>query len=243
MGASLVTRAARSDSSKEIFVQQLQALSNNVFLQPEFATTALPIALGASGTMALQNTGTATLAGCNTSLLTFTAAHGYTQTTQPNGTVLIQNTTTNHGPMNPAGTTFDTANYTYFQLTGATVNTAVNGFTMAIFAIPSTTTMVVACPVTGTNPTVTGASFLPIFVLPYGEYDFTLGANCAIQYNPDNTGSPYQNVAISTVPAPTFRTLAAVSTTGQIEFEGYAGQTIVNANGAAGTSRWSIYWR
>src|SRR5215469_16857056 len=118
-------------------MQQLQALPNSTFLQPEFATTAVPIAMGAGGLMALQNTGAATLNGCNTALLTFNSAHGYTATLQANGTNLIQNTTTGHGPMGAAGTTNDTANYTYFQLTGATVNTAVNGFTMAIFAIPS----------------------------------------------------------------------------------------------------------
>jgi hypothetical protein len=224
-------------------MQQLQALPNSAFLQPEFSTTAVPIAMGAGGLMALQNTGSGTLAGSNTALLTFNAAHGYTATANPNGTVTIANAATGHGPMNAGGTTIDSSNYTYFQLTGATVNTAVNGFTMAIFAVPSTTTMVVACPVTGTNPTVTAASFIPVFVLQYGQYNMSLGANCAVQYNPDNTGSPYQNVNVSTVPAPTFRALQAVSTNAQLEFEGYAGQTIVLASGGAGTSRWSQYFR
>lgn len=220
-------------------MQQLQALPNNTFLQPEFATTAVPIAMGAGGLMALQNAG----AGSNIALLTFNSAHGYTATLQPNGTTLIANAATGHGPMSASGSSLDTASYTYFQLTGATVNTAVNGFTMAILAIPSTTTMLVACPVSGTNPTVTAASFVPVFVLQYGEYNLALGANCVVQYNPDNTGSPYQNVNINTVPAPVFRTLQAVSTTAQIEFEGYAGQTIVVASGGAGTSRWSQYFR
>lgn len=226
-------------------MQQLQATPNNVFLQPEFATTAVPIAMGAGGLMALQNTGTGTLAGCNTALLTFNSAHGYTAVTQPNGTVLISNTTTNHVPTQAAGSTLDTALYTLFQLTGATVNTAVNGFTMSILAIPSTTTMIVACPVTGTNPTVTGASFVPVFALQYGQYNMFLGANCTVQYNPDNTGSPYtqQSLSSSVVPAPTFRTLQAVSTAAQVEFEGIAAQTIVVASGGAGTSRWSIYFR
>ena len=223
-------------------MQQLQALPNSVFLQPEFATTAVPIAMGAGGLMALQNTGTGTLAGCNTALLTFNAAHGYTATLQANGTTLIQNATTNHTPTPYGGVTLD-SQYLLFQLTGATVNTAVNGFTMAVLAIPSTTTMVVTCPVTGANPTVTAASFLPVFALQYGQYDMFLGANCAAQYNPDNTGSPYINVQSSVVPAPVFRQLQAVSTAAQIEFEGAAGQTIVIANGAAGTSRWSLYFR
>jgi hypothetical protein len=226
-------------------MQQLQASPNNVFLQPEFSTTAVPIAMGAGGLMALQNTGSGTVAGCNTALLTFNSAHGYTATLQPNGTTIIQNVTTNHGPPILGGSQYDSALYTLFQLSGATVNTAVNGFTMSILAIPSTTTMIVACPVTGTNPTVTAASFIPVWALQYGQYNMALGANCAVQYNPDNTGSPYtqQSLNSSVVPAPTFRALAAVSTNDQIEFEGIAGQTIVLANGGAGTSRWSIYFR
>lgn len=221
-------------------MQQLQASPNNVFLQPEFSTTAVPIAMGAGGLMALQSGG----AGSNTALLTFNSAHGYTATLQPNGTTLIQNATTNHGPPSLGGVTLDSAAYTLFQLTGATVNTAVNGFTMAVLAIPSTTTMTVACPVTGGNPTVTAASFLPVFALQYGDYNVALGANVALQYNPDNTGSPYLNPQQgAVVPAPTFRQLQAVSTTAQVEFEGLAGQTIAIANGAAGTSRWSIYFR
>lgn len=224
-------------------MQQLQALQNQTFLQPEFATTAVPIALGAGGLLALQNTGSATLAGCNTALLTFNAAHGYTATLQPNGTTIIANATTGHGPMNAGGSTLDTANYTMFQLTGGTGNTAANGFTMAILAIPSTTTMLIACPVTGTNPVVTGGSFVPVFLLQYGQYNIALGANANIQYNPDNTGSPYYNPAINVVPAPTFRILQAVSTTSQIESEGYAGQTIMVCGGSAGTSRFSQYFR
>jgi hypothetical protein len=220
-------------------MQQLQALPNQTFLQPEFSTTAVPIALGAGGLLALQSAG----AGSNVALLTFNAAHGYTAVLQPNGTQLISNVTTNHGPMNAGGSTLDSANYTMFQLTGATVNTAVNGFTMAILAIPSTTTMLIACPVTGTNPTVTAGSFVPVFILQYGQYNMFLGPNCTVQYNPDNTGSPYYNPAISVVPAPVFRTLQAASTANQVESEGYAGQTILIASGSAGTSRFSQYFR
>lgn len=225
--------------------QNLQATLNNVFLQPEFSTTAVPIAMGAGGLMALQNTGSGTLAGCNTALLTFNGAHGYTATLLPNGTTIIANATTGHGPTPIAGVNLATANYTLFQLSGATVNTAVNGFTMAILAIPSTTTMLVACPVTGTNPTVTAASFIPVFAPQYGEYNILTGANCVVQYNPDNTGAPYtfNSLASSVVPAPTFRQLLAASSAGQIEFDGLPGQTIVLASGSAGTTRWSQYFR
>ena len=219
-------------------MQQLQALPNQVFLQPEFATTAVPIALGAGGLLALQNNG----AGSNTALLTFNSAHGYTQTAQKNGTQLIQNTTTNHGPANIGGSVLDSG-YTYFQLTGATVNTAVNGITIPILAIPSTTTMLIWLPLSGTNPTVTAASFLPVFPLQYGDYNLTLGANCAAQYNPDNTGSPILPPNGAVPGTPVFRTILAASGVGQLEFEGLAMQTFIIANGSAGTSRWSQYWR
>ena len=218
-------------------MQQLQLLPNNVFLQPEFATTAVPIALGAGGLLALQSQG----AGSNIATLTFNAAHGYTAVKQSNGTTLISNVTTNHGPTQYGGGTLDSP-YTYFQLTGATVNTAVNLITLVILAIPSTTTMLIWMPLSGTNPTVTAASFLPVFVPSYGQYNLALGANCAIQYNPDNTGAPVVPPTAALPVTPVFRQLAAVSTTDQIEFEG-AGQTIVIANGSAGTSRWPIYGR
>lgn len=221
-------------------MQQLQPLPNTVFLQPEFSTTAVPIAMGAGGLAALQSAG----AGSNTALLTFNAAHGYTATLQANGTTLIQNASTGHGPTPYGGTTLD-SQWTLFQISGATGNTAINGFTMAILAIPSTTTMLVACPVTGSNPVVTAANWIPVFALQYGQYNLALGANCAVQYNPDNTGSPYtgNSLASSVVPAPVFRTLQAVSTNAQLEFDGASGQTIVIANGGAGTSRWSLYFR
>lgn len=219
--------------------QQLQPLPNSVFLQPEFSTTAVPIALGAGGLLALQSQG----AGSNIATLTFNSAHGYTQTLQPNGITLIQNAATAHGPTNFGGAT-NVSPFTYFQLTGATVTTAVNLTTFVILAIPSTTTMLIYLPLSGTNPTVTAASFLPVFVPQYGEYNITLGANCAAQYNPDNTGSPVLPPS-GVMPAtnPTFRALAAVSTSGQIEFDGLSAQTFIIANGSAGTTRWSQYFR
>lgn len=200
-------------------------LPGAVFPQPEFSTTAVPIALGAGGLLALQSQ-------ANLALLTFNAAHGYTQTQLANGLSTIQNATTGHGPT--AG------GQTYFQLTGATVNTAVNGVTFAIFSIPSTTTMLFWCTLTGTNPTVTAGSFVPAFVPLEGTYNLALGANCAVSYNPDNTGYP-QVQPNATLTGATFRVLQAVSTTQQLFFEGLAGQTLILASGGAGTSRWSIY--
>jgi hypothetical protein len=223
-------------------MQQLQALPNSVFLQPEFVTTAVPVAFGASGTLQLQNISGTASAGSNIATLTFTAAHGYTATLQANGTTLIQNTTTNHIPTPYGGVTND-PNWLLAQVTGATVDTAINGVTFPVIAIPSTTTMLIYCTLTGTNPTVTAASFVPVFALQYGDYNVALGANCAVEYNPDNTGSPILPPSTAAWPAPTFRTLQAVSTTAQLEFDGAAAQTIVVASGAAGTSRWSLYWR
>jgi hypothetical protein len=220
-------------------MQQLQFLANSVFLQPEFSTTAVPIALGASGTLVLGSGATANIA-----TLTFTAAHGYTAVKQFNGITTISNATTGHGPTNYGGSTLQSP-WTYFQLTGATGVTAVNGVTFVILSIVNTTVMTVYIPLAGTSPTVTAASFLPVWVPSYGDYNMVLGANCAVQYNPDNTGAPVlpgTSVYTPTLPTPTFRTLQAVSTTGQLEFDG-AGQQIIIANGSAGTSRWSIFDR
>jgi hypothetical protein len=119
----------------------------------------------------------------------------------------------------------------------------VNGVTFPIMAIPSTTTMLVWCTLTGTNPTVTAGSFLPVFDLTAGTYNMIMGANAAVQYNPDNTGSPILPPSIIVPGTPTFRTLLAASATGQLTLEGAAAQTIVIANGSAGTSRWSQYAR
>lgn len=201
-------------------------LPGNVFLQPEFSTTAVPIAMGAGGLFALQSQ-------TNFALLTFNSAHGYTQTTSASGVVSIANASTGHGPT--------AAGLTYFQISGATVNTAVNAVTFAIYSIPSTTTMLVWCTLTGTNPTVTAANFNPVFCLTNGNYNLSFGANCAAQYNPDNTGYP-QIAPNTTLTGATFRSVLAASAAGQLVFDG-VGQTFVIANGSAGTSRWSVFPR
>ena len=188
----------------------------------EVSTTAVPIAMGAGGLFALQSQ-------TNFALLTFNSAHGYTATANANGTTTFANSSTGHGPT--AG------GLTYFQISGATGNTAVNAVTFAIAAIPSTTTMLVWCTLTGSNPVVTSANFNPVFCLTNGTYNAVLGANCAIQYNPDNNGYP-QVAPNATITGATFRTLVAASATNQALFDG-VGQTFVIANGSAGTSRWS----
>ena len=202
----------------------------------EVSTTAVPIA---TTSVALQNTGAATLAGSNTALVTTTAAHGYTETTSPAGMKVLANATTRHGQPTVGGSPANT--FTYFMITGATGNTSVNNIVVAAFRAPSTTTLLVAMPATGANP---GGTLLlvPVFIPAGGLYNLTLGANCVVQYNPDNTGLPYQDVTRSAVPAPVWRTLLAASTTAQLSFDG-AGSTIIAASGAAGTSYFSKYFR
>ena len=201
-------------------------LPGNVFLQPEASTTAAPIAMGAGGLFALQSQ-------TNLALLTFNSAHGYTATALPSGATTFANATTGQGP--------SAGGLTYFQVSGATVNTAVNGVTFAIAAIPSTTTMLVWCTLTGTNPTVTSANFNPVFCLTNGNYNLSLGANCVVQYSPDNNGYP-QVAPNTTITGATFRTVLAASAAGQLVFDG-VGQSFVIANGSAGTSRWSVFPR
>jgi hypothetical protein len=225
-------------------MQNLQSPPGNVFVQPRFQTTAVPIALSA---MALQNTGLptpagTTVAGCNTALLTTGAAHGYTETLMPNGIKNLANATTGHGPTSFGGGAGQ-GTFTYFQIAGATGNTGVNGITVAALRVLSTTQLLIAMPVTGANPTVTAANLIPILIPAAGTYALQLGPNCEVAINPDNTGAPYQFSSQSTVAAPLWVQLLAPSTNHQIQFEGPAGQTIVRANGAAGTTYWSQYNR
>jgi hypothetical protein len=204
-----------------------------IFSSP-FSTTAVPLALT---TTALQNTGSATLAGCNTALLT-TAAHGYTETMQANGIKSILNAATKHGPPTVGGNSAST--FTYFMIKGATGNTAVNNIVVACFRVPSTTTLLVAMPATGANPT--GGNLIPVFIPAGGLYNLVLGPNCDVLYNPDNSGLPFQDTKRTDVPVPTWNVLLPASETAQLSFDG-AGATIIAADGAAGSSSWSKYFR
>ena len=222
-------------------MQNLQSPAGNVFVQPQFSTTAVPIAIA---TTLLQNTGLptpggTTVAGCNTALVTTSAAHGYTEVTMPNGIKSITNATTHHGPTSYGGGSGQ-GTFTYFQIAGATVNTAVNGMTVACFRVLSTTQLLIAMPVTGTNPT--GGNLIPVFIPARGSYAVWLGANCEIAINPDNKGAPYQFSTQATPVAPVWTQLYAPSSANQLDFEG-AGQTLIRANGAAGTTTWSQYGR
>jgi hypothetical protein len=202
--------------------------------QAELTTTQIPVALGASGTFAQAN---------NIATLTFTAAHGLTLT--PAAGVL--------------------ANY-FFQLSGATGLAGVgnlNGPIFRILSIPSTTTLTFYTTVTAA--TVTGATLTPVFVVPFlgqnvsafvngptmsgvgvppawvgaGMCNLALGANCTVQYNPDNT-SVIQDplIAATTSATPTYRTLLAASSSTQLWMSDVS--IALFASGGAGTSRVSL---
>ena len=116
-----------------------------------------------------------------------------------------------------------------------------NGYTVACFRAPSTTTLILAMPASGGAPT--GGNLIPIFIPSAGTYNLALGPNCEVAFNPDNTGAPIQFVSQGVVPTPVWTQLLAPSGINQLQFEGMAGQTIIRANGAAGTSKWSQYFR
>lgn len=204
--------------------------------QTELSTTQVPVSLGASGAFAVAN---------NIATITFTAAHGLTFT--PSAGV--------------APNFFGT-------FTGASGQTGVgtlNGPIFRILAIPSTTTIQIYTTVTAA--TLTSATFVPIFIPTFtpvvgssfvggptnatpatvqgalqasANVNLALGANCVVQYNPDNTSIIEDSTSGNTLAtAPTFRTSLAASTGGQIWFDG-VGATAIFASGGAGTSRWSV---
>jgi hypothetical protein len=119
----------------------------------------------------------------------------------------------------------------------------VNGFTFAVYRVLSTTTMLIAMPATGAAPTLTTANLVPVLIPACGTYVVWLGANCSVTVNPDNTGAPYQFPSQPGPPTPVWTQLLAPSTAAQLDFEGPAGQTIILASGAAGTTTWSQYAR
>jgi hypothetical protein len=201
--------------------------------QSELTTTQVPVAVGA-GTFAAAN---------NIATLTFAAAHGLTLT--------------------PAAGTL--ANY-FFQLAGATAQSGVgtiNGPIFRILSIPSTTTLTFYTTVTAA--TVTAATLTPVFVVPFigqnvsafvngplqgttpvapawvgaGMINASLGANCTIQYNPDNTSIIQDPTVPTTLAAtPVYRTLVAASGSGQQWLSDVS--IALFASGGAGTSRVSL---
>lgn len=202
--------------------------------QSELSTTQVPIALGAGGAFAVAN---------NIATITFNAAHGLTLT--------------------PAAGTL--ANY-FIQFNTVSAQTGVgtlNGPIFRILSIPTTTTITIYTTVTAA--TMTAANAVPVFIVPFigqnvsgfvngpimtatqvapawvgaGQCNLSLGANCTVQYNPDNT-SVIQDPTVATTLAatPTYRTLMAASTSGQVWMTDVG--IALFASGGAGTSRVSV---
>ena len=200
---------------------------------PEQSTTQFVIPLGAGATWVNSN---------NICTITTNAAHGLT--------------------FSPAANTLP--NYFIQLATAATVLTGTGVLLNQIFrilSIPTTTTFTVYSTVL--TATITSTTFNPVFLpvfqsallsgaanLPLGttqQYygsaqcvNLSLGANCAVQYNPDNTFIPLDatvNGGVTPSVAPTFRTLLAASASGQMRF---GPQDILIANGTTATSRLSI---
>jgi len=181
----------------------------------EWAISTVQIALGAGGLLTFSN---------NIATLTFNAAHGIVKSVingQNYFTMPSQNVAS-----------------PYFQISGATGVTAVNGVTWTILDVPTTTTLTFFTTLTGAA-VVTAANFNPVYALLPGDYDYLLGANAVIQYNPDGTGIPQNQFINPSVTGATFRSLAAVSTSGQFWFDGVGQKIVLCNNGSAGTSRFS----
>jgi hypothetical protein len=180
----------------------------------EWAISTVPVASGA---------GTLT-AAANIATLTFAAAHG-----------VVKSIINGQNYFTATGQNVATP---YFQLSGVTGVTAFNAVTWTILDVPSTTTITFFTTLSATGAVFTAGSFAPLYTLLPGDYDFLLGANGVIQYNPDGTGIPQGPFINPSVTGATYRQLAAVSTAGQLWFDG-VGQKFFLANGGAGTSRFS----
>lgn len=201
--------------------------------QTELQTTQVPVASGA-GSIAVSN---------NIATITFAGAHGLTMT--------------------PAAGTLP--NY-FCTFTGVTAQTGIgtlNGPIFRILAIPSTTTIQIYTTVTG--GTFTAGTCVPVFICPFvaqlgsafingptqvgvqvppalvgaGMVNCSLGANCTVQYNPDNTSVIQDPTVPQTLAAsPTYRNVIAASGLGQLWM--MEASIALFASGGAGTSRVSV---
>lgn len=191
-------------------------------------------------------------AGVPIALITTTSAHGLTFTpaanTLPNFFVTFQgNITAQTGPGTIIGNIF------------------------RILTIPSTTTFTIATTVL-TATAATTAGIVPVFIPQFqvgvgsvfaggpqsgnplvpaiGTYtssencNFTLGANCVVNYYPDNTGTILDSSNTSSATptpttAPVARLLLAASSQGQVWMDGVA-STLMVASGTTATSRVSV---
>lgn len=212
--------------------------------QLEQTITQFVIPAGAGATYAVAN---------NIATITFNAAHGLTLSpaagTPPNYFITFGGTTS-----------------------GLTGNGILVGNIFRILTIPSTTAITIYSTITAA--TVTSLTGIPVFAAPFtagiassfvngpsqvistaGSYsppnvsgctvNALLGANCNVQYNPDNTavildGASTPGLAGGFTPAvaPVFRVLGAASSSDQIWMS--APDCMVFANGTTATSRFSV---
>ena len=219
------------------------------FATPEFAIAQFVIPAGGGATFANANSATVSAGGICT--FTTNAAHGLTMTpaagVPPNYFVSFGGSTS------------------AITGTGVLINNV-----FRILSIPSTTTFTFWSTIS--TATVTSTTVIPVFypsfvagpIIPgYGPtqtistvvtnepaaqlgvnwFNCALGANCVVQYNPNNTavGLDQSTTPTSTgtpATAPTWRTLIAASGAGQ--FQGSYPGTAVFASGTTATSNFSV---
>ncbi len=213
-------------SDTKLFVPGLE-------FQTELQTTQVPIASGAGSFAAANNIAT----------ITFAAAHGLTMT--------------------PAAGTLPNFFVQFTGFTGMAGVGTLNGPIFRLLAIPSVTTIQIYTTVTAA--TFTAGTCIPVFICPFtqqissaflngpsmlgvqvapalvgsGIVNASLGANCTVQYNPDNTSviqDPYSGPTLAA--SPTYRNLVAASSQAQQWMMEAA--IALFASGGAGTSRVSV---
>lgn len=119
---------------------------------------------------------------------------------------------------------------------GATA-TGYNGTMFTVLTVPSSTTFTISAG--STLGQLTGPTIIAqyCYVVPSGDFYLTTAANMVLEYNPDNTGI-VQNVAPVTgvvTTGATWRTAAALSTSGHFATDGYAVR-LRAASGSAGNT-------
>lgn len=183
--------------------------------------------------------------------------------------IALITTTTPHGlTFTPAANTLPNFFVTFQgNITAQAGTGTIIGNTFRILTIPSTTTFTIWTTVTAATAATT-AGIVPVFIPQYqvgvgsvfaggpqsgtplvpaiGTYsasancNFTLGANCVVNYYPDNTALLLDSTTGNTpATAPTARVLLAASTAGQLWMDG-AGSTQMVGSGTTATSRVSV---
>jgi hypothetical protein len=188
-------------------------------------------------------------AGVPIALITTTSAHGLTFTptagTMPNFFVTFAgNITAQTGIGTIIGNTFrilsipSTTTFTiYTTVTAATAATtaAITPVFIPTF-IPQVTSGFASNVTAGTGPAV----FTPGAMQDSAFVNFILGANCVVNYYPDNTALLLDSTTGNTPStAPVARVLHAASGSGQVWFDG-VGSTQLVASGTTATSRVSV---